>query len=60
MSMLSLLQVRAEREDAGLREWDRFARAEYVRLAVEEDGDDSPGADAGGGRPWGGQGDAGM
>jgi hypothetical protein len=31
-----------EREESGLSEWDRFARAEYVRLAVEEEGDDSP------------------
>ena len=31
-----------EREESGLSEWDRFARTEYVRLAVEEDGDDSP------------------
>ena len=28
-----------EREDAGLTDWDRFARAEYVRLALEEEGD---------------------
>ncbi len=28
-----------EREDAGLSDWDRFARAEYVRLALEEEGD---------------------
>ncbi|GAB4813663.1 hypothetical protein N2152v2_000709 [Parachlorella kessleri] len=34
--------VRQEREESGLSEWDRFARTEYVRLAVEEDGDDSP------------------
>ncbi|KAK9833451.1 hypothetical protein WJX81_006419 [Elliptochloris bilobata] len=31
--------VRQEREDAGLSDWDRFARAEYVRLALEEEGD---------------------
>ena len=36
------LPRRQEREESGLTEWDRFARAEYVRLAVEEDGDDSP------------------
>lgn len=31
--------MRQEREDAGLTDWEKFARAEYVRLAVE-DGDD--------------------
>lgn len=35
--MLSDLQ---EREDAGLTEWDRFGRTEYVRLAMEEEGDE--------------------
>lgn len=34
--------IRQEREESGLSEWDRFARAEYIRLAVEEEGDDSP------------------
>ena len=29
-----------EREDAHLTEWDRFARTEYVRLAMEEEGED--------------------
>lgn len=28
-----------EREDAALSEWDRFARTEYVRLAMEEEGE---------------------
>ena len=28
-----------EREDASLTDWDRFARAEYVRLAMEEEGE---------------------
>lgn len=32
--------VRQEREDPTLTEWDRFARAEYVRLAMEEEGDE--------------------
>ena len=32
-------RVYQEREDAGLSDWDRFARAEYVRLALEEEGD---------------------
>ena len=31
-----------EREESGISEGDRFARSEDVRLAVEEDGDDSP------------------
>ena len=28
-----------EREDASLTDWDRFARVEYVRLAMEEEGE---------------------
>ena len=28
-----------EREDPTLTDWDRFARAEYVRLAMEEEGE---------------------
>ena len=28
-----------EREDAALSDWDRFARTEYVRLALEEEGE---------------------
>lgn len=28
-----------EREDPSLTDWDRFARAEYVRLAMEEEGE---------------------
>ena len=35
--------VRQEREDPHLTEWDRFARAEYVRLAMEEEGEDASG-----------------
>ncbi|XP_024399888.1 serine/threonine protein phosphatase 2A regulatory subunit B''alpha isoform X2 [Physcomitrium patens] len=30
--------IRMEREDPTLTEWDRFAHAEYIRLAMEEDG----------------------
>lgn len=43
--------VRQEREDAamGATEWDRFARTEYVRLAVEEEAVD---ADDDDGMPW--------
>lgn len=33
-----------ERED-GLTEWDRFARTEYLRLAMEEDADNDAGSD---------------
>ena len=29
-----------EREDPTLTEWDRFARTQYVRLAMEEEGED--------------------
>eukprot|EP00951_Prasinocladus_malaysianus_P004417 scaffold31007_cov36-Prasinocladus_malaysianus.AAC.1 len=36
--------VRQEREDPHLTEWDRFARAEYVRLAMEEEGEEAGGA----------------
>lgn len=35
--------VRQEREDPHLTEWDRFARTEYVRLAMEEEGEDAGG-----------------
>lgn len=33
--------IRQEREDPSLSEWDRFARREYIRLAMEEDGEDA-------------------
>eukprot|EP00873_Tetraselmis_striata_P045230 jgi/Tetstr1/465494/TSEL_000879.t1 len=33
--------ARQEREDPHLTEWDRFARAEYVRLAMEEEGEEA-------------------
>jgi serine/threonine-protein phosphatase 2A regulatory subunit B'' len=44
--------ARQEREDAaaGASEWDRFARAEYLRLAVEEEGPGDAEDDA---MPWG-------
>lgn len=29
-----------EREDPTLTEWDRFAHTEYIRLSMEEDGED--------------------
>ena len=44
--------IRAERDDPGLSEWDRFARAEYLRLSLEEEAEAGAGAledDAGGG-----------
>lgn len=28
-----------EREETGLTEWDRFAKTEYMRLAMEEEGE---------------------
>lgn len=31
--------IRQEREDMAVSEWDRFARQEYVRLAMEEEGE---------------------
>lgn len=33
--------IRQEREDPTLTEWDRFARAEYIRLSMEDEGDDA-------------------
>jgi len=33
--------IRQEREDPHLTEWDRFARTEYVRLSMEEEGEDA-------------------
>ena len=30
-----------EREDANLSDWDRFARTEYIRLAMEEEGEEA-------------------
>ncbi|XP_057959767.1 serine/threonine protein phosphatase 2A regulatory subunit B''alpha-like [Malania oleifera] len=33
--------IRQEREDPTLTEWDRFAHREYIRLSMEEDGDDA-------------------
>lgn len=33
-------------------EWDKFARAEYVRLAQEEDADGGMQVDGGGGNSW--------
>jgi hypothetical protein len=32
------------REEPSLTDWDRFARREYVRLAMEEDGEDASNA----------------
>ncbi|XXG89668.1 hypothetical protein AAC387_Pa12g1618 [Persea americana] len=33
--------IRQEREEPTLTEWDRFAHREYIRLSMEEDGDDA-------------------
>lgn len=30
-----------EREEPSLTEWDRFAHMEYIRLSMEEDGEDA-------------------
>ena len=30
-----------EREDPTLTEWDRFARAEYIRLSMEDEGEEA-------------------
>lgn len=53
--------VRQEREEAasGVTEWERFARAEYLRLAVEEEGGGLGGDDDGsdGGGMWSALGD---
>ncbi|KHN29775.1 Serine/threonine-protein phosphatase 2A regulatory subunit B'' subunit alpha [Glycine soja] len=36
--------IHQEREDSHLTEWDRFAHREYIRLSMEEDGEDMPNA----------------
>eukprot|EP00897_Mesotaenium_endlicherianum_P010275 jgi/Mesen1/9276/ME000060S08713 len=41
--------IRQEREDPTLTEWDRFARAEYIRLSMEDEGED---ASNGSGEVW--------
>ena len=41
-----------EKEDAHLSEWDRFARTEYVRLAMEEEGEEERNDSARGGGGW--------
>ncbi|KAF3436128.1 hypothetical protein FNV43_RR23220 [Rhamnella rubrinervis] len=33
--------IRQEREDPTLTDWDRFAHREYIRLSMEEDGEDA-------------------
>lgn len=33
--------IRQEREDPTLTEWDRFARGEYIRLSMEDEGEDA-------------------
>ncbi|XP_048337449.2 serine/threonine protein phosphatase 2A regulatory subunit B''alpha [Ziziphus jujuba] len=33
--------IRQEREDPTMTEWDRFAHREYIRLSMEEDGEDA-------------------
>ena len=33
--------IRQEREDPTLTEWDRFVHSEYIRLSMEEDGEDA-------------------
>lgn len=40
-SQSDMIIILQEREDPTLTEWDRFARAEYVRLAMEEEADDA-------------------
>ncbi|KAL5208264.1 hypothetical protein ABZP36_032699 [Zizania latifolia] len=36
--------IRQMREEPSLTDWDRFARREYIRLAMEEDGEDASNA----------------
>jgi serine/threonine-protein phosphatase 2A regulatory subunit B'' len=38
--------IRQEREDPSLTEWDRFAHTEYIRLSMEEDGEDASNSSA--------------
>lgn len=35
------IRCEQEREDPSLTEWDRFAHKEYIRLSMEEDGEDA-------------------
>jgi hypothetical protein len=35
------VDVMQEREDASLLDWGRFAHTEYIRLALEEEGEDA-------------------
>ena len=53
--MLSFLSEVQEREEPGLTEWDRFAKTEYIRLAMEEEGEgeDVNMEDRGSGNVWG-------
>lgn len=41
MHVATVVDVMQEREDASLSDWDRFARTEYIRLAMEEEGEDA-------------------
>jgi hypothetical protein len=38
---IDFLNCTQEREDPSLTEWDRFAHTEYIRLSMEEDGEDA-------------------
>jgi len=44
--------VRQEKEDPHLTEWDRFARTEYVRLAMEEEGEEIEAEGSGSADVW--------
>ncbi len=41
IDVVTVVDVMQEREDASLSDWDRFARTEYIRLAMEEEGEDA-------------------
>jgi len=41
-----------EKEDPHLTEWDRFARTEYVRLAMEEEGEEIEAEGSGSADVW--------
>lgn len=48
--------IRAEREDPGASDWDRFARGEYNRLSLEEEAEGGGSGGGGGGGGGGGEG----
>jgi serine/threonine-protein phosphatase 2A regulatory subunit B'' len=44
LTVSHILMYAQMREEPSLTDWDRFARREYIRLAMEEDGEDASNA----------------